>query len=88
MVLVFLSHFHLSIHYDVGIELKLALYQEKTTHIWDHILEWCKQKRLVKACIPPNFLLEWFLKYLLPYTSNEVSICGVASEEEAIFKSQ
>jgi hypothetical protein len=32
--------------------------------------------------------LEWFLKYLQPYISKDVSTSGVTSEEEAIFKSQ
>jgi hypothetical protein len=43
---------------------------------------------LIKAYIPPEFLLEWFLKYLLPYISKDVSTSGVTSEEEAIFKAK
>jgi hypothetical protein len=43
---------------------------------------------LIKAYIPPEFLLEWFLKSLLPYISKDVSTSRVTSEEEAIFKSQ
>jgi hypothetical protein len=43
---------------------------------------------LIKAYIPPEFLLEWFLKSLLPYISKDVSTSGVTSEEEEIFKSQ
>jgi hypothetical protein len=65
-----------------------ALHQDKATHISDHIQEWHRWKRLIKAYIPPEFLLEWFLKSLLPYISKDVSTSGVTSEEEAIFKSQ
>jgi hypothetical protein len=43
---------------------------------------------LIKAYIPPEFFLEWFLKSLLPYISKDVSTSGVTSEEEAIFKAQ
>jgi hypothetical protein len=88
MVLVFLNHFQLSVRYDVHIELFSALHQDKATHISDHIQEWHRRKRLIKAYIPPEFLLEWFLKYLLPYISKDVSTSGVTSEEESIFKSQ
>jgi hypothetical protein len=88
MVLVFLNHFQLSIRYDVGIELMSTFHQDKATHILDHIQEWHRRKRLIKVYIPPEFLLEWFLKSLLPYISKDVSTSGVTYEEEAIFKQQ
>ena len=37
---------------------------------------------------PPEFLLEWFLKSLLPYISKDVSTSGVTTKEEAILNSQ
>jgi hypothetical protein len=40
MVLVFLNHFQLSVHYDVDLELFSTLCQDKATHILDHIQEW------------------------------------------------
>ena len=58
------------------------------THISDHIQEWRRRKSLIKATIPPKFLLEWFLKFLLPYISKDVSISGVTNEEEAILRDQ
>jgi hypothetical protein len=88
MVLVFLNHFQLPVCYDVDIELFLALRQDKATHILDHIQEWHRQKRLIKAYTPPEFLLEWFLKSLFPYISKDVSTSRVTSKEEDIFKSQ
>jgi hypothetical protein len=88
MVLVFLDHFQLSVSYNVDIELLSALRQDKATHISDHIQEWRRRKRLIIAYIHPKFLLEWFLKSLLPYISKDVSTSGVTYEEEAIFKAQ
>ena len=37
MVLVFLNHFQLQVHYDVGLELLSTLRQDIVTHILDHI---------------------------------------------------
>jgi hypothetical protein len=88
MVLVFLNHFQLSVRYDVGIEILSNFSQDKSTHISNHIQEWYRWKRLIKAYIPPEFLLECFLKYLLPYILKNISTSGVTSEEEYIFKSQ
>jgi hypothetical protein len=78
----------LPVHYNAAIELLSPLRQVKATHISDHIQEWRRQKRLIKAYIPLELMLEWFLKSLFPYISKDVSTSGVTPEEEAIFKSQ
>jgi hypothetical protein len=65
-----------------------SLHQEKSMHISNHIQEWHRRKRLIKAYISPKFLLEWFLKYLFPYNSKDVSTSRVTSKEKSIFKSQ
>ena len=57
---VFLNHLQLPIQYDVSIDLLSTFRQDKCTHISDHIQEWRRWKRLIKATIPPEFLLEWF----------------------------
>jgi hypothetical protein len=88
MVLVFLNHFQFLVHYDVGIELMSAFFHEKSTHISDHIKDWRRWKMLIKAYIPPEFLLEWFLKSLQLYISKDVSTSKVTYEEEVIFKDQ
>ena len=75
--ITFLNHFQLPVCYDVGIELLLTFWQDKATHISDHTQEWHRWKRLIKANIPPKFLLEWFLKLLFPYISKDVSTSGV-----------
>ena len=86
--MTFLNHFQLPVCYDVGIELLLTFRQDKATHISDHIQEWHRWKRLIKSFIPPKFLLEWFLKSLLPYIAKDVSTSGVQNEEQAIFRAR
>ena len=85
---VFLNHFRLPIQYDAETELLSTFRKDKATHILDHIEEWRRRKRLIKATIPLKFLLEWLLKSLLPYISKDVSTSGITNEEEAILKSQ
>ena len=86
--MTFLNHFQLPVHYDVGIELLSTFWQDTSTHTSDHIQEWHRRKRLIKAFIPPKFLLEWFLKSLLPYIAKDVSTSGVQNEEQAIVRAQ
>jgi hypothetical protein len=38
--------------------------------------------------VPPAFLLEWFLKSLIPQLSKDVATSGVFSEEDAIMRAQ
>ena len=84
----FLNHLQLPVHYDVGKELLSTFRQDKTTHISDHIQEWHRRKRLIKAFIPLEFLIDWFLKSLLPYIPKDVSTSRVQNEEQAIFRAQ
>ena len=82
----FLNHFQLPVRYDVGTKLLSTFRQDKATHISDHIQEWRKWKRLIKAFILLEFLLEWFLKSLLPYIAKDVSTYEVKNKEQAIFR--
>ena len=84
--MTFLNHCHLPVCYDAGTELLLKFKKDKSTHISDHIQEWRRRKRLIKANIPPKFLLEWFLKSLFPYIAKDVSTSRVTNEEKAIFR--
>jgi hypothetical protein len=43
---------------------------------------------LIKVPVPPEFLLEWFLKSLVPQLSKDVAMSGVFSEEDAIMRAQ
>jgi hypothetical protein len=40
LVMSFLMHFQLSIHYETGTELLTSLHQTNSVHISDHIHEW------------------------------------------------
>ena len=53
----FINHFQLLVRYDIGTELLVTFLQDKSTHISDHIQEWCRWKRMIKAFLPPEFLL-------------------------------
>jgi hypothetical protein len=43
---------------------------------------------LIKVPVPPTFLLEWFLKSLVPYLSKGIGTSRVFSDEEAIMRDQ
>ena len=79
--MTFLDHFQLHIRYEIGTKLLLTFWQDKATHILDHIQEWRRWKRLIKAFIPSEFILEWFLKSLLPYIAKDVSTSGIQNED-------
>jgi hypothetical protein len=57
-------------------------------HISDHIHEWRRRRRLIKAVIPDQLLAEWFTKSLLPPIARDVAMGGVVTEEEAIARAQ
>ena len=88
LAMTFLNHFQLLVWYDVGTELLSTFQQDKATHIFYHIQERRRRKRLIKAFILPEFLLKWFLKSLLPYIAKDISTSGVQNEEQVIFRAQ
>ena len=50
----------------------------------NHIHEWRRKQRLIKAPIPDQLLADWFTKSLLPPISRDVSMGGVVTEERSI----
>jgi hypothetical protein len=86
--MAFLNHFQLPVRYDAGTELLANFAQTKADHISDHIQEWRCRKSLIKVPVPPAFLLEWFLKSLVPQLSKDVVTSGVFSKEDAIMRAQ
>jgi hypothetical protein len=86
--MAFLNHFQLPVRYDAGTELLANFEQTSGDHILDHIREWRRRKSLIKVPVPPAFLLEQFLKSLVPQLSKDVATSGVFSEEEAIMRAQ
>jgi hypothetical protein len=83
-----LKHLQLPVRYDADIELLANFEQKKAGHISDHIQEWRCQKSLIKVQVPPTFLLEWFLKSLVPQLSKHIAMSGVFSKEDAIMRAQ
>jgi hypothetical protein len=86
--MAFLNHFQLPMRYDVGTELLANLSQTKADHIYDHFQEWRHRKSLIKVPVPPAFLLEWFLKSLVPQLSKDFMTSGVFLEEDTIMRAQ
>ena len=75
----FLHHFQLPIWYDSRMELLTSFQQGDATHISDHIHEWKRRRREIKADI-----LDLFLKYIHPQIYKDVTMMGPWSEEQAI----
>jgi hypothetical protein len=66
LAMAFLNDFQLSMRYDTGTKLLANFAQTKVDHISYHIREWRHRKILINVPVPPAFLLEWFLKSLVP----------------------
>ena len=81
-------HFQLPIQYETGTYLLTSLHQTTLTHIFDHIHEWRKICRLIKAPIPDQLLTDWFTKYLCPPIVGDISMGGDVTEEQAINHTQ
>jgi hypothetical protein len=88
LAMAFLNHFQLPVRCDAGTKLLANFEQTTADHISDHIREWRCQKSLIKVAVPPKFLLEWFLKSLVPQLSKDVATSGVFFEEDAIMRAQ
>jgi hypothetical protein len=86
--MVLLNHFQLLVRYDANTKLLANFDKTKDDHISDHIREWRHRKSLIKVPVPPTFLLEWFLKSLVPQLSKDIATSGLFSEEEAIMRAQ
>ena len=84
LVTMFLTHFQLPIRYETGTDLLTSMWQNTSTHISDHIHEWRRQRRLIKAPILDQLLADWFKKYLLPPIAQDVAMGGVVTEDKSI----
>ena len=72
----------------MGTNLLTSLRQNTSTHISDHIHEWRRQRRLIKAPILDQLLADWFTKSLLPPIARDVAMGGAVTEEKAISRAQ
>jgi hypothetical protein len=55
LAMEFLTHFQLPIRYETGTDILTSLHQSTSTHISDHIHEWRRRRRLIKATILTNY---------------------------------
>ena len=81
---MFLTQFQLPIRYETGTNLLTSLQQNTSTHISDHIHEWRRWRRCIKAPILDQLLVDWFTKSLLPPIAQDVAMGGAVTKEQAI----
>jgi hypothetical protein len=81
LAMAFLTHYQLSIHYEMGIKILSSFKQNKATHISDHIHEWRRRQRLIKLELPDQLLAEWFTKSFVNDIGCDISMGGVVTEE-------
>jgi hypothetical protein len=84
----FLTHYQLSIHYDMGTKILTSFKQTKGTHISDHIHEWRRRRRLIKLELPDQLLAEWFTKSFVNEIGKDIAMGGIVTEEQAISHAQ
>lgn len=84
LAITLLTHFQLPIWYETSTELMSSLHQNTTTHISNHIHEWRRRRRLVKAPILDALLADWLTKSLLPKNSCDVAMSGAVTKEDII----
>ena len=84
----FLTFFQLPIHHDNGLELLSNFKQTSSTHIIEHIHEWCQRRSLCKVDATPQQCLNWFLKSLVSLLAKDVVATFPQTEEESISKAQ
>jgi hypothetical protein len=80
----FFTFFQLPIHHDNGLKLLLEFKQTSTTHIANHIHEWCRRCSLCKAEATKQQCLNWFLKSIVSLLANDAATTFPQSKEEAI----
>jgi len=88
LVMEFLKHFQLPICYVIGTELLTSFHQDTSIQISDHIHEWRRRWRLVKAPLLDFLLTDWFCRSLLPQISRDVTLGGVIIEDQSIHHAQ
>jgi len=86
--MAFLTHFQFPIQYETDTDILNSLLKSSSTHIPNHIHEWRWQRRLIKAPIPDQLLMDCFTKSLLPPISHDVSMWNVVTEEQTISQVQ
>jgi hypothetical protein len=84
----FLAFLQLSVCHDTSLELLSHWKQTSTTHISNHVHEWCRRCSLCKAETTKAQHFDWFLKSLISIISKDVAFTFPQSEEEEVSKAQ
>ncbi len=82
--MAFLTHFQLSVHYEIGTYLLTSLKQDTTTHISNHLHEWRCRHQLIKFEIADQLLTEWFTKSFVAPIARDIAMGGCITKEQAI----
>ena len=82
--MAFLTHFHLPVRYEIGSHLLTSLKQDTASHIFDHIHEWRRRRRLIKFRIPHELLTEWFTISFVNKMVADIAMGGCVIEDQAI----
>jgi hypothetical protein len=77
----FLTHYQFPIHYETRTKILSSFKKYSSTHIFDHIHEWRRRRRLIKVPLPNQLLAEWFTKSLIGPIAHDVSMGSVVTEE-------
>ena len=80
----FLTHFQLPICYETCTDILTSLRQNTSTCISDHIHEWRRRRRLIKAPLLDQLSPDSITKSLLPPITRYVAMGGAVTEEQAI----
>ena len=62
--------------------------QTNASHIFDHIHESRRRRRMVKTFVPDQLCVEWFIRSLLPSIIEDVAKGGIVTEEHVISHAQ
>ena len=81
---MFITHFQLPIRYETSTDLLPSLWQNTSTHIFYHVHEWRRWRRLIKATIPDQLLADWFTKSLFPPIAIDVAMGGAITKEQEL----
>ena len=71
----------------MGTELLTNFNKTIATHIFDHIHEWRRRRRMVKTYVLDQLLAKWFINSLLPSITEDVAKGGVVTEEQSMLVS-
>jgi hypothetical protein len=72
-------HYQLPIRYEIETKILSSFKQSSSTHIFYHIHEWRRRRRLIKVPLPHQLLAEWFNKSLIGPIACDFSIGGVVT---------